>query len=404
MKKNVMILFMAMMFAVMIPLWCSAAEPVVEKTYTQENVEEIKEYLPHIFYGMITNPELWGDDISIVVDPPQDLVKEGLNKWWYEATEEHKGKAKLGPRGELLNWVSGFPFGLEPKTGKELIWNIDLHYRGDDCWQKGEFPSVSKGYLEKNISLIVKYIYMKSNWGKGRRLFCKELDNPGGIQEYLYIGVYAPEEVSKTQTLEIRYYDPDKPDDVWSYIPSMRRVRRLSAAQRMDSFAGSDGTYDDYCGWHGKSIDWDIKLIGKEKRLILRNIPEDAKFNKKMYVLNPMRMQFKDVFVAEFIPKDPNHIYSKCIAHVDPETFEIPDREDYDRQGNLWKIHNGVFAYKPIEYACAGKTVLSYVESGAWHIDYKRGHGTSVHFFENKRSAGIPLNEMTVEAMRKFGR
>ncbi len=37
-----------------------------------------------------------------------------------------------------------------------------------------------------------------------------------------------------------RYLDPDKQDDSWLYLPSLRRVRRLSAAQRSDALFGQD--------------------------------------------------------------------------------------------------------------------------------------------------------------------
>ena len=35
--------------------------------------------------------------------------------------------------------------------------------------------------------------------------------------------------------------DPDKQDDSWLYLPSLRRVRRLSSAQRSDAMGRSRG-------------------------------------------------------------------------------------------------------------------------------------------------------------------
>jgi len=245
---------------------------------------------------------------------------------------------------------------------------------------------------------------MTSEWGNGRRFFCEKIPNPDKIQEYFFVGIYGPEEVASLQTLEVRYYDPAKGDDMWAYVPSMRRVRRMSTAQRMDSWAGSDSTYDDFDGWHGKSGDWKFNIKGRKKMLVPRNVAESVKYTKKLSMFAPYDLQMLDCYQVEFIPKDPNHIYSKGIVLVDPETFEVPWRENYDRKGNLWKAHSGGFEFKQMKFPCAGKDFLSQAQSGGTHLDIQRGHYSWGHFFDNKKSYGMPLKEMTVEAMRTFGR
>ena len=148
MKRKSVISFMIAAFLIVTASWSLAGEPEVGKIYTGKEVEAIKEYLPETIYYMMTSGE-FGDDGQIRIDPTANYIAQGLNKFWYEATEQNKGKAQLGQNGELTDWVTGFPFGMEPKTGGEIAWNIDLHYRGDDRISDWEIPVYLKTKIEK---------------------------------------------------------------------------------------------------------------------------------------------------------------------------------------------------------------------------------------------------------------
>jgi len=61
----------------------------------------------------------------------------------------------------------------------------------------------------------------------------------------------SPANVRGTSFLTWDYADTQKDDDQWLYLPALRKVRRISAADRGDYFMGTDFTYED------------IKLDGK---------------------------------------------------------------------------------------------------------------------------------------------
>ncbi len=52
-------------------------------------------------------------------------------------------------------------------------------------------------------------------------------------------------------------------DDLWIYLPSMRRVRRLVSSNRADPWVGSDFSFGDILGH--KVQDWQHKVSGAEK-------------------------------------------------------------------------------------------------------------------------------------------
>ena len=65
----------------------------------------------------------------------------------------------------------------------------------------------------------------------------------------------------------IRYLDPDRQDDTWLYLPTLRRVRRLSSAQRSDALFGQDTDVDSYGGYAGQIPWFTWKFLGDKKIL-----------------------------------------------------------------------------------------------------------------------------------------
>ena len=64
--------------------------------------------------------------------------------------------------------------------------------------------------------------------------------------------------------------DEQKADDNWIYLPALRRVRRIAAAQKMDAFGGTDMTNDQIDRATGM---WDAKIVG-EKVLVCGSSPD----------------------------------------------------------------------------------------------------------------------------------
>jgi hypothetical protein len=62
---------------------------------------------------------------------------------------------------------------------------------------------------------------------------------------YTRITYVAPKAIRDTSFLSHDHQDESRPDDRWLYMPSMRKVRRIPAADRGDYFLGTDFTYED---------------------------------------------------------------------------------------------------------------------------------------------------------------
>ena len=71
----------------------------------------------------------------------------------------------------------------------------------------------------------------------------------------------SPADVRGTKFLSWTYDELGRDDDKWLYMPSMKRVRRISGAANNDFFMGSDFTYDD--------IDMGRRNVGKDTHTLL---------------------------------------------------------------------------------------------------------------------------------------
>lgn len=89
-----------------------------------------------------------------------------------------------------------------------------------------------------------------------------------------------PADVSGTATLLI---ENEADDDVWVYLPALKRSRRVIADQKKDSFMGSDLSYGDVVGY--KVNDWTHQITGESDQAgrpctLVESIPANDKARK----------------------------------------------------------------------------------------------------------------------------
>ena len=67
--------------------------------------------------------------------------------------------------------------------------------------------------------------------------------NPDDAQSIMFF--LSPANVENTGFLTYDYDDGDKDDDQWLYLPALKKVKRIAAADKSGSFMGTDFTYAD---------------------------------------------------------------------------------------------------------------------------------------------------------------
>lgn len=141
----------------------------------------------------------------------------------------------------------------------------------------------------------------------------------------------APADVKNLTTLLIE--NNNKDDDMWIYLPAMKKVRRLSAANQGDSFMGTDLTYGDMIGL--KVSDWQHRIIG-QKNIAGRSCTEveslaanDAIKKQSGY---SRRVSCIDEVSALALRTDYQDKQNKPL-----KTVELDDVQQVDKTNNRWQ-------------------------------------------------------------------
>lgn len=104
-------------------------------------------------------------------------------------------------------------------------------------------------------------------------------------------------------------------DDNWLYLPSTKRVRRISGANNTSSFQGTEFTYEDL-----SSID-----------------PKEYEFNYLEEVPIPVDGASRVVHKIGAVPTYADTGYSRLVVYLDPESWVQVKTEFYDLSGTLLK-------------------------------------------------------------------
>jgi len=154
-----------------------------------------------------------------------------------------------------------------------------------------------------------------------------------------YLEFTAPFDLAGTRMVIERSLDPHELDQVNSYLPSERRVRRLSSRERADSWLGSEMTLDDFEGFSGRVLDYKWALLGEKSILAVADLKQDTvNYFGRLSNMPKDRWQLRDCYVLESTPLWTGHPYAYRILFVDKKTFNVRLSLVANREGRLWKI------------------------------------------------------------------
>ena len=144
-------------------------------------------------------------------------------------------------------------------------------------------------------------------------------------------------------TLTWRYKDPLKYDDMWTYVPTLRRTLRLVSSERANPIRGTPYTWDDIFGFDGKIPLFTYKLLGEQKVLSLMNQKVLAEeIDRHNYPHHPIihqgeEFEVVDTYVIEITPKDPRYPSARKIVWLNKANFKVRWAEIFDKANEFWK-------------------------------------------------------------------
>jgi hypothetical protein len=314
---------------------------------TKQNAEKID--------GLVAEGVKWavinGMDMQIV--PYQRIPMPSA---YLAATEKYASQTTLGQKSELLNWVAGKPFtkidASDPQVAAKIMYNFqNTHYFTDDLGlhlvdaDTGSLYVDANGNRHYNVERHFVSDWLRVLQFEGRLHHDPkpkfETNNDDTFRKSGLYPLIEPCDLKGVGGVSFRYRDLIRQDDTWLYLPFLRRVRRLSSAQRSDALFGQDIDVDSYGGYAGQIPWFDWKLLGEKPMLASlhgeRLPPEPCEKDGGMTFCEVWEKR-PSVYVIEGKPKVSNYAYSKRIIFVDKETNFIVYSDLYDQNGELWKV------------------------------------------------------------------
>lgn len=194
---------------------------------------------------------------------------------------------------------------------------------------------------------------------------------PNGIDSKFAVRFSTPADVQGTAFLQVEHSDGD--DDLWIYLPALKKSRRLVASNKKDSFVGSDFSYGDIS----------LPIVAKYRHAVVRTEPIDG----------------VDCSVIESIPADDtvkaNSGYSRKLTWVRTDNFVEAKVEYYDLAGRLLKTQR---VTKPQAVDAKG---------GRWFpmfremTNHQTGHRTTLNVLKLETNVPTPDDLFTTRAIER---
>jgi outer membrane lipoprotein-sorting protein len=171
---------------------------------------------------------------------------------------------------------------------------------------------------------------------------------PNGVDSKLVVKFSTPPDIKGTGVLQIEHSESD--DDLWIYLPALKKSRRLVANNKKDNFVGSDFSYGDIT----------LPKVDQYRHTLLRSEKCDD----------------HDCAVIESVPTTDtvktNSGYSKKVTWVRTDNFVESKVDYYDLAGRLLKTQR------------AGQHQLVEADKGRWFAmfremtNHQNGHRTTI--------------------------
>jgi len=310
---------------------------------------QLKKLLPDHLYLRLKKGATRSDLPEINVVPTRKLqLSESEQKW----KDKNNGTVTIDPETKrLVNWQAGVPFS-DPKNAVEVCHNFICRKWDADAFH---FINVTFRVLDRlNRQKDMGSLLWQKPF-KGRTTIPPVPEYPDNPDNVLWKQMFAfktPYDVAGNSILRIRYDSYEKEDDMWAYIPAMRRIRRYTGADVQDPMFGSDNTFDDFAHWLQK-IDFKSVVPTKveEGQLLTHGYPDfnmdghNVKSDARV-LLYPI-WEIRPVYILTVEINDPTYMYSKRITWIDKETNLGLYMENYDQKGNLFRSWTSAYWWTP---------------------------------------------------------
>lgn len=358
-------------------------------------------------------------DLNMAIAPTREYP---VNAAYLDATKKYACQAKLDAKGQLINYTAGQPFPYsewakaatghkcdltpdDPQFALKLAWNVNFRWQGPGL----NIPHFGFSYMRNNGNetwRVTQGEYRRTYFSHRADLPDHTLDKGSDVEWAEFFDVKTPFDLRGTMFLLFRYnYDAAeaKEDQTYAYIPSLRRVRRVSATQKSDSLLGTEFTLEDFYlfagyvwehKWEFKGENQYLATLNSKRSCFPNNISEEeAKRSEGQTRLGTKdewetckygpfgALPFADetwekraVVQLDDIPQQEGHPYSRKKIWYDKETLMPLYAAAFDRAGEPFRLVMTTFRWSEdsIIPEDKGQNVLNII--GAQIVNVQNGN------------------------------
>jgi hypothetical protein len=318
-----------------------------------QNWKEYEKFMPVSMRAGFSGQYSWklgpGPEYNMEIGPKTEYK---FPRILIENTEKYAGQAKLrkvasGGR-TLEGYVASVPFPspLGPDIAHQVLYN---------AWTvlvppKSRYYTISHSIDRFHNDFIQEVDVLQ--WRLSHLSDEGYPTNPAfgkGILQANRFFVLKPEQTKYTTQLAQLPDDPEKFQEIYVFLPSLRRSLRLSSAARCSPILGTDWVQDDNGdGLFFQIPNFSVKLLGEKK--VLQTYNGDPKgyyvsnnFDRKSWPGWPSpavgKWEVRDMYVLDIspLPVIGSYCYGHKVAFVDKQTWLASWFDNFDAHGKYWK-------------------------------------------------------------------
>jgi predicted RND superfamily exporter protein/outer membrane lipoprotein-sorting protein len=292
------------------------------------------------------------------------LLDDVINKFKKEGTPTMKSQTTT------LLFVVILSFSLSDQaiakqTKDQLLKAGDVEQIGEAI--AIEFDERDLGF-ESQISIIEMTLKDAHGGENSREMESRILERPERtIGDKSLLIFYTPRDLNGTAFLS--FAEILKQDDQWLYLPSIKRVKRISSKNKSGPFVGSEFAYEDITGNEIGKYSW--RYDGLESCPVIQS----------------------ECFKLTTIPKYEHSGYTKRIAWIDTQEFRTYKLDFYDRKGALAKTQT---------FEDYRQHLGKYWRADTWTMtNHLTGKSTILHFKDYKFKTGLNDDDFSKGSLQR---
>ncbi len=414
----------------------ATAQPLQDgEVITAENRDRIRPWIPDELEPIVL------DDfpaLQMTIVAPGDYRPHPK---FVEATARFACQASLDANGQIQDFRAGEPFPYstwaqevtqhacdltpdDPQFALKLAWNANFRWTGGGInmtrWAQSFWRAAGD-----NTWKLAQGTYRRTYFANRADLLPErtELVEGTDLEWAEYSESLFPFDLRGTSFMVRRYRDSvRREDDAWSYVPSLRRVRRISTGQKADTLQGSDSTLEDFFLFSGYVWDEDWRFVREEEIVAVMDTrrtcyplnvagwqPDDTgvvggeeHFNEcrfgpyKSLPFVDETWEARRAVVLEQRSRREGHPYSRKLLWYDKETFAPLHFIAYDPQGEPMRLswYMGVWSESAARAKTAGRHVVLLVATSV--VNLQKGVSNLMQYF------GSDADDLSAKEAKKY--